>query len=166
MVGRHRRFRPQRPFARTERVAELLREIIAEELERVGEGDLELVTVTAVDVTEDLEHAVVRFATVSDTGLRGPSEGEDDLDERVHRELDRLRPHLQKLIAAQARLRRVPRLSFRVDQGLRNAARVDEILRSLVLGRDGGPVEAETEAAVEDDDRSLGERRRGPAEDD
>ena len=44
---------PDRRYPRTARVNELVREVVAEELERIDDERLELVTVTGVDVEPD-----------------------------------------------------------------------------------------------------------------
>ena len=45
-----RRSSAPRQFSRTDRIGELMREIVASELERIGDERLEMVTVTAVNV--------------------------------------------------------------------------------------------------------------------
>ena len=65
-----KRHRPQptRQYPRTYRVNELVREITAEELERIDDERLELVAITSVDVDRDLRHAVVWFDTLPRRG--------------------------------------------------------------------------------------------------
>ena len=46
-------------YPRTARVNEVLREVVAEELERIDDERLGITTVTAVEVDPDLRHAVV-----------------------------------------------------------------------------------------------------------
>jgi ribosome-binding factor A len=48
-----------RKYPRTARVNEVVREVLAEELERLSDPRLGLVTVTSVDVSPDLRHATV-----------------------------------------------------------------------------------------------------------
>ena len=47
----------QRRYPRTARVNEAVLEVLAEELERMNDPRLELVTLTGVDVSRDLSHA-------------------------------------------------------------------------------------------------------------
>ena len=72
------RRRPSAPrgFQRTDRVGELVREIVASELERIGDERLELVTITACDVDASLERGVVGFSALG-------AEEEGQLDEVV-----------------------------------------------------------------------------------
>lgn len=110
----------KRKYARTARLNELLREILADELERNDDDRLELVTITGVEVDAGLDHAIVYFSSLL---------GEND--EAVQEALDENRAKLQKAIARQARIRQIPRLAFRPDSGIRTGARVEEILADL-----------------------------------
>ncbi len=58
---KRRRPQPTRQYPRTLRVNELVREIAAEEIERLDDERLELVAITSVEVDPDLRHAVVWF---------------------------------------------------------------------------------------------------------
>jgi ribosome-binding factor A len=103
------------------RVNELLREILGDALERFDDERIELVTVTAVACDPDLRRAKVYLDT-----LGGPEE-----DEALLEALAELRPRLQSAIAAQARLKRTPELSFAPDPVVRTADRIEEVLRGL-----------------------------------
>jgi ribosome-binding factor A len=104
-----------------------VREIVADELERIDDPRLEWVSVTAVEVTTELSHGVVFFSS-----LEGP-EG----DAEVTAALGECRVRLQRAIGRQARLRRTPELTFRPDSGVRDGLRVEELLREL--DPSGGP---------------------------
>lgn len=110
-----------RRFPRTSRVNELLREILADELERLDDTRFELVAISGVEVDRGLEHAVVYIDS-----LGGVEE-----DDRAVAALEVVRARLQSAVGRQARLRNTPRLEFRVDHGIRAGERVDEILRGL-----------------------------------
>jgi ribosome-binding factor A len=113
--------RNQPRYPRTARLNELLREIVADELERLDDDRLELLAVTSVVVEPDLRHAVVYFDTL--TGA--------DADEAVLEALGEHRVRLQGAIAKQARLKRTPELRFEPDVVERGAERVEGILREL-----------------------------------
>ena len=115
--------RPASPHQvpRTARLNELLREVIAEELERIGDERLELVTITNVDVDNDLNRAIVSY-----DALDGES-----ADAIVLEALSGLRVRLQKAIASQITARKTPILEFRPDNVLRSAQRIESILRTL-----------------------------------
>jgi ribosome-binding factor A len=117
---------PSRQYPRTARLSHLVHEIVAEEIERIDDDRLELVTVIRVVVDPDMRHAVVFYDT-----LAGP-----DDDERALVALGEHRVRLQAAIGAQARIKRVPELTFRPDEIERSAARVEEILTRLRQARD------------------------------
>lgn len=115
--------RSPRRYPRTARVNEVLREVVADELRRLNDEPLELVTVTGVDADPDLRHATVWLSS---------------LDEALEAALAVQRVRLQGAIAAQLRLKRTPELAFRPDPGIASGARVEEILRGLRKEQDDG----------------------------
>jgi ribosome-binding factor A len=116
----------QRGYARMARVNELCREILADELERIDEEALELVTVTHVTVDPDLRHATVSYSRLDrDVAEAGEA-------------LAAVRPRLQGAIARQARLKRTPELRFVVDDVLLRAERIEDLLRAAPPPPDEG----------------------------
>lgn len=103
-------------YPRTARVREVLREVVAEELERVDDDRLLLATVTGVTVEPDLRHATVFLAT---------------LDDPAREALAAVRVRLQAAIARQLRLKRTPELAFEADPAIATGQRVEDILRAL-----------------------------------
>ncbi|MFM8862566.1 MAG: 30S ribosome-binding factor RbfA [Acidimicrobiia bacterium] len=126
-----------RQYPRTARLNELLREILADELERSDDDRLHLVTVTAVEIEGDLRHAVVYFDSL---------EGEDG-DEAVLDALGEVRWRLQGAIGRQARMKRTPELSFRPDPAVREGARIESLLAA-----GDRPVDTESTPPTEADD--------------
>ena len=126
------RRRPSAPrgFQRTDRVGELVREIVASELERIGDERLEMVTITACDVDASLERGVVWFSALG-------AEEEGQLDQVVEA-LDELRWPIQQVVNKQVRARRTPQIEFRPDEVLTGALRIEEILRTLPESSDDG----------------------------
>ncbi len=107
-------------YPRALRVNQVLREVVAEELERLADADeLPMVTVTAVDTAADMRTAVVYLAS---------------LDDETSVVLEEHRVHLQRLIGTQMTIKRTPRLSFRADPAIEAGSRVEELLRSLHQG--------------------------------
>ncbi|MBA3654908.1 MAG: ribosome-binding factor A [Actinobacteria bacterium] len=109
---------PDRRYPRTARVNQVLREVIADVLERVSDQDdrLALVTVTSVHVDADLRRATVFYAS--------RQEGVADAlkDQRVR---------LQAAIGRQVRLKRTPQLSFEPDPAVFSGEQVESILRRI-----------------------------------
>jgi ribosome-binding factor A len=113
------RAQPARQYPRTARINELVREIAADEIERLDDERLELVAITSVEVERDLRHAVVWFDS-----LRGEAD-----DEAVLEAFAEARVALQAAIGRQARLKRTPTLSFKPDPAIRTGERVEQIIR-------------------------------------
>lgn len=117
-MARRRTHQRHRDYPRTARLNELLREIIAEALERIDDDRLQLVTVTAVDVDAALEKATVYVAAIDPDG-----------DDEMLEALGEVRTRVQGSVAREARIKRTPELVFKVDDVLRTAERIDELLR-------------------------------------
>jgi ribosome-binding factor A len=107
-------------YPRALRVNQVLRQVVAEELERLADADeLAMVTVTAVDTAADMRTAVVYLAS---------------LDEATAVVLEERRGHLQRIVGAQMTMKRTPRLTFRADPAIVAGSRVEELLRGLHEG--------------------------------
>ena len=107
-----------RGYDRTDRLNELLIRILAEELEIIGDEVLGFITVTGVQTDKSLSQAKV-FVT-----------GELDYEDLCSR-LELHRSRLQRAINQQTSLRRVPPLSFFVDDTAESAERIENLLRDL-----------------------------------
>ena len=121
-----------RDYPRTARLNELLREIIGEELERIDDSRLDVVTVISVDTETDLRRAIVFYDCL---------DGEDG-DEDALAALGDARVKLQRAIGRQARFKRTPELRFRPDPAVRSGARIEAVLADI------GPI---TEVEVDPD---------------
>lgn len=124
-----------RPYQRTARLNELLREIVADNVRQIDDERLELVSVTGVEADPEARRAVVFFDT-PDTDGAG--------DEVILEAFEEIRPRLQAAINRESRLRNTPVLDFRPDMALRSGERIDAILRSIE------PVGGDDEASEED----------------
>ncbi|MGH9040865.1 MAG: ribosome-binding factor A [Acidimicrobiia bacterium] len=126
---------PDRRYPRVARVNELVREVLAEELERVSDSDprLGFVTLTGVDVTGDLRQATVWYSV-----LDLPGYIEDADPGQVHEDTaDALRDitgHLKSVLGRQVRLKYTPDLIFKEDPALTQVDRLERILRELHSG--------------------------------
>lgn len=116
--GRGRHNRSGAPGTRTAKAGELIRRVIASELEYIEDERLELVSLTGVDVDRDLHKAVIYFTTFD-------RDGDPEIDEVF----EEYRGRLRHAVSQGTQLRRAPELEFRSDSTLRSAARIEEILR-------------------------------------
>ena len=101
------------------KVNSILREVIAEELEKLSDSRLELVSVTGVDTAPNLRKAVVFVDAIA----KAPEE--------VLEALRAARPRLQREIGRQVRIKYTPVLEFDLDSGVMAGERIEQILREL-----------------------------------
>ena len=119
---------------RADRVAEAIREDVATFL-RSGAKDPRLVgmvTVTAVDVPRDLRHAKI-FVSI----LGSDTERAATLDA-----LESMKGHVRTRLAKSLALRVAPELSFKLDESVAHAARIESLLaqvREKKTGDEGTP---------------------------
>jgi ribosome-binding factor A len=116
--GRRHDNRGAAPYPRSLRVNQVIRQVLAEEIERLADADerLRLVTVTSVDTAPDLRHATVYVSSLSDDAAEA-------LGER--------RVPLQRTLGRQVRMKRTPQLAFVVDPAVVAGSRVEEVLRRI-----------------------------------
>ena len=130
MANQRRRPKPTRTdtrgrFARTARLSETLREVIADELNKIDDDRLGFVTITSVDVDSEMNRGIVYYDSIQGA----------DGDEQILEALNEYRKRLQSVIADQVRARRTPILQFRPDDAIRAAQRIDEVLRQDEIRR-------------------------------
>lgn len=111
--------------ARTDRVGEEFREILAEEIQRLKDPRVGFVTVTGVEVTPDLKRARVFYTAYGDERARAASSAA----------LRSATPHLRRTIGRQVRLKVVPELRFEVDASLATGERIDRLLDAVAAER-------------------------------
>lgn len=130
---------------RQQRVAELLYEelsiLIGHELD---DPDLSLLTVTHVEISQDLRNAKVYVHHQNDEVTR----------RTVLRGLKRATPFMRRQIAQRVNLRAVPELLFYYDDTPERAARVDELLRRIAAEREANRHAAEAAGDVGTSDGS------------
>ena len=108
---------------RSDRVAAAIREEVATFLaEHAKDPRLTgLVTVTGVDVTRDLRHAKVFVSVMgSETDRASTFDG-----------LASIAGHLRSRIGKALRLRLAPEISFRADESVAHAARIEDLLAKI-----------------------------------
>jgi ribosome-binding factor A len=103
-------------YPRVARVNALLRQILAEQIERLADQDerLSLLTITEVVATADVKQALVYCSSLSDDARSA---------------LEEHRRTLQKGIAAEARFKSTPILSFAADPAVLAGERIEAAIR-------------------------------------
>jgi ribosome-binding factor A len=109
---------------RPERVSEEFREILAEEIPKLKDPRVGFVTVIGVDVTPDLRRATVYYTVMGEERERKATEAA----------LRSARSHLRSVIGRQVRMKFLPDLEFRQEQGITRTDRVEELLREIHRG--------------------------------
>ena len=112
--------RSTRSYPRAARLGETLREVLAEELVKIDDERLSFVTVTSVDVDPEMNRAIVYFDSLA---------GEEG-DQPILEAFSDHRIRLQGSIGQQVRAKKTPILSFRPDDVIRSAERIERILHS------------------------------------
>ena len=115
---------------RRKRIARLIREQASRMiLQELWDPRLGFVTVTAVEVSADLEHAVVKVSVLG---------GEED-KKRTLEGLESCTPYVQAAVGKLIKLRRSPHIRFELDRSIDRCARVSELLREIrPEGTEGG----------------------------
>lgn len=106
-------------YPRSARLGETLREVLADEMVRIDDERLAFVTVTRIDVDPEMNRAVVFYDSLS---------GEEG-DIEILESFAGHRIRLQGAIARQVRAKKTPILSFRPDEVIRSAERIERILK-------------------------------------
>jgi len=110
-------------YQRSERVGELLTEVIADVLrEDIRDPRITAVTITAAKVTKDLRQARIYF-----TILGGASENKDAVLAGLKSALGFIRARIGK----QLKLRFVPAIEFFYDDSVDEAERIEKLLRQV-----------------------------------
>jgi len=110
-----------KPYARNDRVAGLIQQVLAELLQKeIRDPRLAAVTVTGVKVSKDLRIAKVYFAVPGDS---------------VHQKaaLDgfhQARGYVKRELAQRMELRYMPDLKFFYDESIEHAARIEALLKA------------------------------------
>lgn len=114
----------QQQSQRQLRMAELIRQIVAESLSR-GEvrtpGLVGQVAVTAVDVSPDMRHARVFFVPMLTSADSAKMEADLNLEA----------PFFSQRVARQIKTKYTPRVHFRFDASYEKAQKMEDLLRTL-----------------------------------
>ncbi len=131
-------------YPRTARLNESLREVIAEELIRIDDERLGLIAITAIDVDPEMNRAIVYYDSLI---------GEDG-DDEIGTALAEHRVRIQSAVGRQVRAKKTPILSFKPDDAIRAAERIERVLRDKDTLPERPPEpepDAESEPDVADD---------------
>lgn len=107
---------------RQRRVGELLREELSILLQREARDPrLEDVTITDVEISPDLRHARVYVSVIGDRQAKA----------KALQGLERATGFLRRELAARVTLRRIPELTFHLDESIERGQRIMELLHQI-----------------------------------
>ena len=106
---------------RMRKVNEMLREVIAEEVQLLQDPRIGFVTITGVDCAPDLRAAKVYYSVL----------GDDEERAATQEALQRSAPHIQAAMGPQVRLKYLPKLRFVVDDSVERGIRMEQLLREI-----------------------------------
>ncbi len=115
-------------YKRTDRLAELIREEVAELLISGSIKDLNVsfVTITRVKVSADLSYADVYFSVL------------DGSWDYTKKQLESNRVVIQSLMGRDLRIKRLPKLRFHEDRSLEHVERIEKLLKEIHGEGEGG----------------------------
>ena len=111
-----------KPYSRSDRVGELIKETMAELLQKqISDPRLAGVTITGAKVSRDLRNAKIYFATPE-----GKKENQAALDG-----FERARGFVKRELAQRLGLRYMPDLKFFYDRSIDYSARIERLLKAV-----------------------------------
>jgi ribosome-binding factor A len=127
------------PTRRQIQVAEEIQQIISVLLQReLKDPGIGFVSITQVDVTQDLKYARVHVSVM----------GSDEEKRDTMAALERARGFIRREIASRMTIRQVPEIQFRLDRGMEYSDRINRLLNELKEAEAETGAEAATEAQV------------------
>jgi len=117
-------------YKRSHRVGDLIREIIAEMiLKDLSDPRLETVTITDVEVTDDLKQARVFFS----------ARGNQAQEEAAVHALESAAGMIRKKLGREMRVRYIPELIFQVDHSFEYGSKIDRLIQTIQEEKAGDP---------------------------
>ena len=110
-----------RSYPRAERVRAQIKQVLADEVERLRDPGLGFVTITDVTLTPDLRHAKAYYTVL----------GEEVEHAATRDAMQRATKHLRAAIARSVRLKFVPELELIEDEVPDRVAHLDELIAKL-----------------------------------
>jgi ribosome-binding factor A len=109
-------------YKRADRVGDLIREVISEMILRdLSDPRLETVTITEVEVTDDLKQARVFFS----------ARGDQVREKSAVQGLESASGLIKKKLGRELRLRYTPELMFKVDHSFEYGSKIDRLIQNI-----------------------------------
>ena len=109
------------PYKRSQRVSDLLREEIADIImKKVKDPRLGFVTVTGVEITDDLKIAKAFVSVLK-----------EEERETTLAILNSAKGYIRSEVAKRVRMKSIPSLEFRIDESIAYGYRIDKLLKEI-----------------------------------
>jgi ribosome-binding factor A len=109
-------------YRRSVRVAELLRMKVSEIIiKKVNDPRLMSITITKVDITEDLRYAKIYYSVF----------GTEEEEKESMKSLQKATKYIKSLIGRDLGLRYVPELRFEFDKGFKQSIKIMDLLSEI-----------------------------------
>lgn len=109
------------PYKRSQRVSDLLREEIADIIAfKLKDPRIGFVTVTGVDVTDDIKIAVVYISILKDEEKKTSLEV-----------LNSAKSYIRSELSKRLRMKTIPSIEFRLDSSIEYGDRIDQLLDEI-----------------------------------
>lgn len=109
-------------YSRAERVKQALKEEISKILEyELKDPRVGMVTITRVELTNDLRHAKVYFSVI----------GDENKKEQTRKGIENATGFVKKLIGQRIRLKFLPEITFKYDDSIEYAQHISEVLDKI-----------------------------------
>ena len=118
-------------YRRADRVEGLLQEEISNLVRKMKDPRIGFVTITGVEVTDDLRHAKVYVSVMGDEAADASKTVRAQTLEGLYSAAGFIRRELGRMLT----LRRIPEIVFRYDESVERGARIDALLSKLDVER-------------------------------
>lgn len=103
------------------RVNSVFHQVLAQEIEELDDGDLELVTITGVSITPDLRHGDVFISVLGDVSRK----------EIALRALEKYKGKLKKRLGEEVRIKYMPDIHFKVDPSIEEGQKIETLIKQV-----------------------------------
>ena len=115
---------------RAERVESQLKKIISEIVQKeLKDPRIGFVTITGVDVSGDLQHAIVFFSVL----------GDKQQHEDTTKGLNSSAGYIRMLVGKKIKMRYTPQITFLFDESTEYSSRIDEIINKIHKEKENEP---------------------------
>jgi ribosome-binding factor A len=115
------------PTGRIERLQDQIKKIVSEVIQgKLNDPHLGFITITEVELSRDLKHAKVFYSVYGDA----------DSQRETSKSLKRATGFIQRELAHEIRIRKLPAIEFKADNSVARGLRIQELLDQIEKDND------------------------------